>query len=236
MVYRFVIICLCFSLSLNLGWSHPGHKPKKARPDSLHHDSSTVHEHKAMLDHPMPNAASVADPSTALMPVPLTDFPTYHPMVVHIPIVLLILAALLQLVALVRPSGPVNWLTLLVAVLGTTGAYIAGSLVHPHTDGLSDAAQLVLETHETYADYTLWLGFVGTVLKSVTLWRKNKWLEGLTAVTFVCAGIAVGLASHQGGALTYLYGIGPRGAYLEQHEAGHADGDRHEHEHPDPRK
>lgn len=229
MLYRFVIICLCVSLSLNLGWAHGGKHKKKAALDSLRHDSSSVH--LKAPDHSLPVA--VDEQEIAPMPVPLTDFPTYHPMIVHIPIVLLILAALLQLVALVRSSDPINWLTVLVAVLGTAGAYVAGSFVHPHTDGLSDAAQLVLETHETYADYTLWLGFVGTALKIVTLWRKNKWLEGLTAVAFVCAGIAVALASHQGGALTYLYGIGPRGAYLEQHEAGHADGDRHKHEHSD---
>lgn len=234
MAYRFLIVCLCVSLSLNIGWGHGGKHKKKVALDSLRHDSSSVHQEAH--DHSFPKTAAVDEPGMALMPVPLIDFPTYHPMIVHIPIVLLILAALLQLVALVRPSGPINWLTFLVAVLGTAGAYVAGNLVHPHTDGLSDAAQLVLETHETYADYTLWLGFAGTVLKSVTLWRKNKWLEGLTAVAFVCAAIAVGLASHQGGALTYLYGIGPRGAYLEQHEAGHADGDRHEHEHPDQRK
>ncbi|WP_245882371.1 DUF2231 domain-containing protein [Spirosoma oryzae] len=153
-------------------------------------------------------------------------------MVVHIPIVLLLLAALLQLVAVFWPSEPLNWLTLLVALGGTIGAYVAGTYVHPHTDGLSNAAQAALETHETYADYTVWLGFAGTVLKGVTRWKSLKWLEGITLIALVGAGIAVGLAGHQGGALTYLYGIGPRGAYLEQHEEGSVDGDRHEHKHP----
>ncbi|OJW71428.1 MAG: hypothetical protein BGO59_20025 [Spirosoma sp. 48-14] len=172
----------------------------------------------------------------APMPAPLDDYPTYHPMVVHVPIILLLLAALLQLVALIRPSSPLNWLTFLIALGGTVGAYVAGTFVHPHTDGLSDAAQIALETHETYADYTLWLGLAGTLLKGVTLWRPLKWLEGVTALVLVGAGIAVGLAGHQGGALTYLYGIGPRGAYLEQHEEGPADGNRHEHKHPEEAK
>lgn len=170
--------------------------------------------------------------ATATMPAPLDDYPTYHPMVVHIPIVLLLLAALLQLVAVFRPSGPLNWLTLLVALGGTVGAYVAGTYVHPHTDGLSNAAQAALETHETYADYTVWLGLAGTLLKGITLWRPLKWLEGVTLIALVSAGIAVGMAGHQGGALTYLYGIGPRGAYLEQHEEWSADGNRHEHKHP----
>ena len=87
-------------------------------------------------------------------------------MVVHVPISMLLLAALLQLVVLLKPSGPLNWITLLVAAVGTVGAYVAGTYVHPHTDGLSDAAQVALETHETYADYTIWLGWWVRCLKA----------------------------------------------------------------------
>ncbi len=168
--------------------------------------------------------------SIASMPAPLADYPTYHPMVVHVPIMLLILAGLLQLIALVKPSRPVHVLTLLLAAGGTVGAYVASTLVHPHTSGISQAAQLVLEAHEMYADYSLWLGGFGTLFKAITFWQPLKWLETVTAAALVCAGIAVGLAGHQGGVLTYQYGIGPRGAYLEQHGEGHANG--HEHAHP----
>lgn len=161
------------------------------------------------------------------MPAPLADYPTYHPVVVHVPIVLLILAALLQLVLLAKPSASLNWLTFLIALTGTAGAYVAGSLVHPHTGELSAAAQNALESHETYADYTLWLGLAGTVFKGVTLWRPLKWLDYLTTVVLIGAGVAVGLAGDQGGALTYKYGIGPRGAYLEQHKEGHDDDHTH---------
>lgn len=229
------VISLLLSLLIFVqsGFGHPGHK-KKARQDSTHHDTTAAHS--PMANHP----GMVADSmhmdevqAQAPMPAPLTDFPTYHPMVVHLPIILLLLAALVQLIGLIKPSSPLNWLTFLIAAGGTVGAYVAGTYVHPHTDGLSDAAQLALETHETYADYTVWLGLLGTLLKGVTLWRPLKWLEGVAALVLVGAGIAVGLAGHQGGALTYQYGIGPRGAYLEQHEAGHADGNKHEHKHSD---
>ena len=224
---------LLLMASAQLCFAHPGHKKKKAHPDSTRHDSA----------RPMTQPGMAADSmhmdqvqAMAPMPAPLDDYPTYHPMVVHAPIILLLLAALLQLVVLIKPSSPLNWLTLLVAFGGTVGAYVAGTFVHPHTDGLSDAAQVALETHETYADYTLWLGLAGTLLKGVTLWRPLKWLEGVTAIVLLGAGIAVGLAGHQGGALTYQYGIGPRGAYLEQHEEGPADGNRHEHKHSDEAK
>lgn len=219
---------LLMTAQLSLG--HGGHPKKQARADSARHD--TIMARRQPMSHADMDADSmhiddVKD--TAPMPAPLSDYPTYHPMVVHMPIVLLLLAALLQFVVLIKPSSPLSWLTFLIAFSGTAGAYVAGTLVHPHTDGLSDAAQLALETHETYADYTVWLGLAGTLLKGMTLWRPLKWLEGITAIALVGAGIAVGLAGHQGGALTYLYGIGPRGAYLEQHEEGHADGNRHEH-------
>lgn len=213
------------------GFGHGGKHKKKAPTDSTRRDAIMVQRES------MNHAGMVADSMhmdevqvMAPMPAPLDALPTYHPVVVHVPIILLLLAALLQLVALIKPSSPLNWMTLLVAAVGTAGAYVAGTYVHPHTDGLSNAAQLALETHETYADYTVWLGLAGTLLKGATLWwRPLKWLEGVTAIVLVGAGIAVGLAGHQGGALTYLYGIGPRGAYLEQHEEGSADGNRHEH-------
>lgn len=219
------LVSAIFLLFLLVGaWPALAHGPKKhGKPhtDSLRTMTAVAGQTAS---------ATATEKSTELMPAPLADYPTYHPMVVHVPIVLLLLAALLQLVAFLRPSSAVNWLVFLTAAVGTAGAYVAGSYVHPHTGGLSEAAQAVLETHEQYADYTLWLGLLGTATKGVTLWRPLKWLEGITAVLLLGAGIAVGLAGHQGGALTYLYGIGPRGAYLEQHEHGASDGDRHDHE------
>lgn len=217
-------------LLIQPGFGHGRKHKKKAATDSTRRDSS-LSQHQSMKHGGMVADSMHMDERQAMapMPAPLDAYPTYHPMVVHVPISMLLLAALLQLVVLLKPSGPLNWITLLVAAVGTVGAYVAGTYVHPHTDGLSDAAQVALETHETYADYTIWLGLVGTLLKGITLLRPLKWLEGVAALALVGAGIAVGLAGHQGGALTYLYGIGPRGAYLEQHEGEPADGNRHEH-------
>jgi len=226
---HFSILWLLFLVlvSSQVSLGHPGHKKKKAHPDSVHHQVGKTHADT--LTNALATTGSLTEEKTMLPP--LAVYPTYHPMVVHGPIVLLILAALLQLVVLAKPSSSLNWLTLVLAAGGAVGSYIAGTLVHPHTDGLSDSAQAALDLHETYADYTLWLGMAGTLLKGIALWRPVRWLEGLTAVTLMGAGIAVGLAAHQGGALTYLYGIGPRGAYLEQHDEGHSDGNRHEHNH-----
>jgi uncharacterized membrane protein len=222
-----LLVFMLFALQTSFG--HPGHKKKKAQSDSVQHPTSQVHR-----DNLSPAQATTDRLNEeAVMPPPLADYPTFHPMVVHAPIVLLILAALLQIIALVKPAGTLNGLILVVGAVGAVGAYVAGTLVHPHTDGLSDSAQAALESHETYADYTLWLAIVGTLLKGITLWRSWRWLEGLTAVALLGAGMAVGLAAHQGGALTFLYGIGPRGAYLEQHDGEHSDGNRHEHHHPD---
>lgn len=234
---RLIGLFVLLLVTVQLGFGHGGHKKKKAQPDSTRHDSamtmaqSTAHPGMVADSMNMDQVQAMAP-----MPAPLADYPTFHPMVVHAPIILLLLAALLQLVVLVKPASPFNWLTFLIAAGGTLGAYVAGTFVHPHTDGLSDAAQVALETHETYADYTLWLGLAGTLLKGATLWRPLRWVEGIAAVALVGAGIAVGLAGHQGGALTYQYGIGPRGAYLMQHENGHTDGNRDEHKHPDEAK
>jgi uncharacterized membrane protein len=157
----------------------------------------------------------------------MSEFPSLHPLVVHFPIVLLIVAALTQLVGLFVLKRELGWVTLALVALGLVGAYVSGSYVHPHTtDNLTPRAARWLQEHETYAAYTLWLALAGTGLKAASLFllRGRWWAE--VAVFLVLGGAAgtVSLTAHHGAQLVHLEGVGPQGKYLERH--GHGD---HEH-------
>ncbi|CCH57669.1 membrane protein (plasmid) [Fibrisoma limi BUZ 3] len=201
--------------------------PNGKQPDS------SVHQPPHTGHHPMGTHQATQIESPASMPPPIDAIPTAHSAVVHFPLVLLLVAAVFQLIALFRPRKGLHWQVAGLALGGFVGAYAASSLAHPHTHGLSQSALHVLEHHEQLARYTVWLAGTALLLKMVTLWRPYRWLEALTALVLVGSVYFVMHASHMGGELLYRYGVGPRGAYLERHEEGHADGNRHEHKHPE---
>lgn len=71
-----------------------------------------------------------------------------------------------------------------------------------------------------YATYTLWLGGIGLVLKSVSHFYFNRMLaaELVTALVLVAAAAFVSLTGHFGSQLAYIEGVGVQGKYLEQHK------------------
>src|SRR3546814_960624 len=85
------------------------------------------------------------------------DFPNLHPMVVHFPIVLLMLAALLQLASFFVFKKELGIITLAVLILGFIGAYAASKFFHANTHGLPEHIQMILEEHEWFASATIWL-------------------------------------------------------------------------------
>ncbi len=147
----------------------------------------------------------------------LSDFPNLHPLVVHVPIMLLLLAVCTQLATFFVWKKPLDWITLLLLLGGVAGALAASELTHPHTQGLTPAAQQVLNLHDTYAEWTLWLSVTALVLKGVNLWvlTNRRWLEVMVAVVVAGSAVTVGLAAHYGGTLVYLHGVGVQGNYVE---------------------
>lgn len=203
-------------LLTSMTFAHGGedHK-KKEQQDTVvtvnehshHHATETnVDDHYATHLHPEKKTAS------------LSDFPSLHPSVVHFPIVLLLLAFVLQVTSLFVFREPLSWVSLIILALGFVGAIVAGKYVHPHTTAeISERASLVLTEHERFASFTIWFSGIGLLVKIISHFflKRKLWVETVIAIILLVAAISVGIAGHHGADLVHIEGIGPKGKYLE---------------------
>ncbi|WP_373515302.1 hypothetical protein [Persicitalea sp.] len=153
----------------------------------------------------------------------LDEFPNLHPLVVHFAIVLILVGAVLQLANVYFMKREVSWIAFVTTAVGFVAAYLAAGPYHPHAHELSEHAKQVLDQHDQWADWTLWLGGVGAALQGLNLFflTDKRWALGLVAAVLLGAGYAVSQAGHFGSQLVYIEGVGPQGQYLEPEGDGH---------------
>lgn len=216
----FLTIGVAFTVS-----AHKGHNPQKAdtaKMDTTIVEAGTRTEMPAGTEHHLEEENS-AHHEEVMAKAEFSDFPTLHPLVVHFPIVLLILAALSQLLGLFILRKPLSWVTLVLVALGFLGAWIASRFVHPHTEQLSEYAAWVLEQHEKFADLTLWGSLAAFVLKIVSHFFLNRiiWIEVLIVLVLGISAYTVSSAGHFGAQLTHIEGVGPQGHFLEMESDQH---------------
>ncbi|HHG84722.1 MAG TPA: hypothetical protein ENJ82_08225, partial [Bacteroidetes bacterium] len=120
-----ILLSVFFVMTSFFAFGHGGNGHKKKKTEE-----SVTHSHEM-------GANTTHGHETKLLKADFDDFPTLHPLVVHFPIVLLLLAALAQLGSLLIFKHELSWVTMLLLLFGFTGAWLAGSIVHPHTSGLS---------------------------------------------------------------------------------------------------
>lgn len=148
----------------------------------------------------------------------VTEFPNLHPLVVHFPIVLIILSALMQLSGILIINRTYHLATTIILTSGAVSGYLAASVFHAHAGELPAAARALFEEHEKWSYYAVRLSGLAAVIKIISLFiMPRKWLEGVIAVVAVAAGVSVAISGHHGAELVHKHGIGPKGDYLETH-------------------
>ncbi len=169
-------------------------------------------------DHASGESAAESTPEAGLLEAvapPLAAFPTLHPLVVHFPIVLLLLAAILYPVGLIFRNDTLIRTGIAVGAVGLIGGVVAAYFVHPHTTGLTPEARAVLANHDFFAYATIYTAAAALALQLAGLGLRRRWLEFVAAATMLAAAVLVSAAGHFGAELTHLHGVGPRGEFLE---------------------
>ncbi|TVZ26854.1 putative membrane protein [Gillisia sp. Hel_I_86] len=198
-----LLVFLCFVNPIN---AQDGHE---------HGDNEMSHTELSEVQDP-PEESQMDGDLINREEVAIGDFPSLHPLVVHFPIVLLLLAAVFQLFQLFIRKRNLDWVVLFCIGFGFIGAYVAGTFVHPDTKGLSDIAQKILDNHDTVANWTIWTSAIAAVLKTLSLFviKQNKIFEILILVVMGIAVFSVSKAGHYGSQLVHIQNVGPQGKYL----------------------
>jgi mono/diheme cytochrome c family protein len=142
-----------------------------------------------------------------------------HAAVVHLPVVLAMVAALLALLSavLLGKNTTLRWLTLGIFVLLIVTAKLAENSGEEAEGVLSGtfvaaaAVSEVIEEHESMAQKVFYMAIVGFVLIGASMVKKPKVRVTASWLTVVMAGVTaawVGATAHHGGELVYLHGAG----------------------------
>jgi uncharacterized membrane protein len=142
---------------------------------------------------------------------PYAPFPTLHPLVVHAPLVLLPLAALLLIVAWASRNRVLDGAATGLLAAGWVGALLASKVFHPHTGAMTLLAREALETHEFWADWTLVLSSGALLISFVYRFQGVQPLRRILKISalvlYLGAAAAVTLAGHYGALLTHVYKV-----------------------------
>ncbi len=185
------------------------------------------HEHDGSDEH---HEMSRQGNGSEGIPAGFDEFPNLHPLFVHFPVVLLLLAFFSQLFSFFVYKTPLSYVTIALLIGGFVGELLAAKVYHPHVGDLSEKAAEIFETHEKYASWTLWLAGISLAAKLVSHFILKQKIVSEIIVIFLLGASAftVSYTGHLGSQMVFIEGIGPEGAHLEQVEDHEHD---HGHEH-----
>ncbi len=201
-----IFVVLLFAIIGGEVSAHEGHNTNKPARNATAESNANVEALPAATAH---------DPRGGV-----SEFPTLHPLIVHFPIVLIILAAILQIVSFTVFRNELSWLVIAFTLFGSVTAWLSSNTFHPHTTGLTENSQRLLLEHELYASLTFWFAVAGLAAKSASkLILKSRWWSELAATLLLAAAAgAVAITGHHGAELVHKEGVGPRGDFLEAHD------------------
>lgn len=111
------------------------------------------------------------------------EIPYLHPLAVHFPIVLLLLAGAVGMIYLVRGTAVWRHAAVVLLALGAAGAFWAqetGESLEGDVRG-EPMVEAILDTHEEAAEWTLW----SALLALIAFAAASVWLRRLPAPTEV---------------------------------------------------
>jgi hypothetical protein len=143
-----IVFSIIFLIVLNtIASAHNGEQHEKQETGTTQSDSTNHEEEPAHENHEHPDGvdseaeASHQHLTDENISASIDEFPHIHPLIVHFPIVLLIVAAILAVANILFRKKEIDWIITLTVFIGFAGAYASSKWFHPHTHGLSERAQ-----------------------------------------------------------------------------------------------
>ena len=167
----------------------------------------------------------------------------FHPQIVHVPIALIIVAAVFELIG--RAFDLAWWrkaafAMLIVGVLGACLAVLSGREAGERAEERQGVPEQAVDAHEEIAVLAMWMGVGAVVMRAVAgrLGPARGVAGGLALLLHLGTAMTVGIAAHRGGILVREHGAavrlhgrllisGPRPAHEEQ-ESPRAKGEHRE--------
>ena len=141
----------------------------------------------------------------------LDEFPTLHPMVVHLPVVLLPFAFLLLVIEFFSRSKSPQLPSIIATFAGTAGALMASYWLHPHVESISRDALEVLEAHDLFAYITTGLASGASMCLLIRYFRwkspYRRWWSGSALILLFFSSLSVAATGHLGATLSHIHQV-----------------------------
>ena len=141
----------------------------------------------------------------------LDEFPTLHPMVVHLPVVLLPFAFLLLVIEIFSRSKSPQLPSMIATFGGTAGALMASYWLHPHVESISKDALEVLEAHDLFAYITTGFATGASMCLLLRYFRWNspdrRWWTGSALILLFFSSLSVAATGHLGATLSHVHQV-----------------------------
>lgn len=148
------------------------------------------------------------------MEILLPDWaPNIHPMLIHFPIVLWLIAVLADLVSLFLPKIWLRNMTITLYVMGALGAFAAYLSGGQAMDMVSVPMQgeVTGGKHSDWGHYTFYFFSAYAVIRLFIFWKQWDRKKWLAIVLFILGVVGMGMVAQTadlGGKLVYKYGVG----------------------------